>query len=520
MTQPGASSTRMERGALPQGRFARVLSLQRSAGNRAMTQLARVPAVKGGVETTVVSPAVRKLLEDKGIAYAREVTFELLDANGVAVIEGRFDIVFRTPDTKQLIFPELKGDKLNALTKGQKVYVPLFEGAEGAQVRITKKGMGNLHLPPGTIEHVHGENFFRIGSKNLSEFTAFVEKSASGAKVTNVYFDRGRLVAFKSQAEFEEFLVKKGIPVQKAAPKPHLPVSDKPLKPPSPATGPRPHDPLHDPPGRKPHWDPAAGPPQGHPSKKGPNYTPDPYNPDKPYKPKAPAGGQAGKAVKETEKAVVTEAEKVAAKEAEKVAAKSGRLWTRLVGKFGVEILEGLVPSPLDAIGLMVDFFGSYAEARETIRERNLQNGVAVGLAAYLVIPRWEWAKQFGHTVVSRDVITEILGTAGVAENAFNEGLVRGFLFGERHSKEQADRLRQKAFNTVLRQGWSVGHYVGDDVWSFDRDDVYMFAGVLVPTADWFLAEADRRRKAREAAERLRQQQKRWAAPPIGADKW
>jgi hypothetical protein len=232
-------------------------------------------------------------------------------------------------------------------------------------------------------------------------------------------------------------------------------------------------------------------------------------------------------AVKAGENVAVKEVGKVAAKEAEQVAAKSGRLWTRLAGKFGAELLEGLVPSPLDAVGLMIDFLESFAEARAAIRERNLKSGVAIGLAAYLVIPRWEWAKQFAHTTVSRDVITEILSAAGVAENAFNEGLVRGFLFGERHSREQANSLRQQAFDSVLRQGRSVGRYMGDDQWKFDRDDVYTFAGVLLPTAEWFLGEADRRRKAREAAERerkaaerLRQQEKRWASVPIGADKW
>jgi hypothetical protein len=122
------------------------------------------------------------------------------------------------------------------------------------------------------------------------------------------------------------------------------------------------------------------------------------------------------------------------------------------------------------------------------------------------VIPRWEWAKQFAHTVVTRDLITEILSAAGVAENAFNEGLVRGFLFGERHSKQQADTVRQKAFDHVHRQGYTVGRYVGDDVWSFNRNDVYTLAGALAPYVDWFLAEAARRRAERLERERLEKQ--------------
>ena len=52
---------------------------------------------KGGVETTEVSPEVAKLLQTKQIPYAREVTFEILDVNGVPVMKGRMDYFFRDP---------------------------------------------------------------------------------------------------------------------------------------------------------------------------------------------------------------------------------------------------------------------------------------------------------------------------------------------------------------------------------------------------------------------------------------
>jgi len=87
------------------------------------------------------------------------------------VLRGRFDIVFRDPSTKQLVFPELKGDKLEALTKGQKVYVPMFESQAGGQVRIVSSKGGKLYLPKNAVEPVHGRNFLRVGSKNLTEFT-------------------------------------------------------------------------------------------------------------------------------------------------------------------------------------------------------------------------------------------------------------------------------------------------------------------------------------------------------------
>ncbi len=111
-------------------------------------------------------------------------------------------------------------------------------------------------------------------------------------------------------------------------------------------------------------------------------------------------------------------------------------------------------------------------------------------------------------------MVTEILGTAGVAENAFNEGLVRGFLFGERHSAAQVQEVRQKAFDAIRRQDRSVGRDTGNDVWQFDRDDVYTFAGALLSYADWFLAEADRRREERLEQERLRKLVEEYSRPP------
>jgi hypothetical protein len=209
-------------------------------------------------------------------------------------------------------------------------------------------------------------------------------------------------------------------------------------------------------------------------------------------------------AVKEAESVAVKEVEKVAVKEAEHVATKGGRLYARVAAKIGIELLDGLIPDPLDALELMVDFARAFAEAREAIRRRSLESGFAIGWAAYLVIPRWEWAKWFAYTTVSRDVATEILGAAGVAENAFNEGLVRGFIYGEKHTTAQCDRLRQKAFNAVLKAtGHTPGRYDGDDVYTFGRDDVYLFAGAMRAAAVEVLKEADRRRAARLEQERL-----------------
>jgi hypothetical protein len=221
------------------------------------------------------------------------------------------------------------------------------------------------------------------------------------------------------------------------------------------------------------------------------------------------AGKEAEKTVvksagKEVEKAVVKETAKAAEKTAVKtVGERAASLFKRVAAKVGPKLLDALVPDPLDALELMVDFAESYTQAREAIRRRNLQNGFAIGWAAYLVIPRWEWAKGFAHTVASKDVATQVVGAVGIAENAFNEGLVRGFIYGEKHTTAQADRVRQAAFNAVLKAtGHTPGRYDGDDLYTFGRDDVYSFAGALHPAAVKVLEEADRRRAARLEEER------------------
>jgi hypothetical protein len=235
---------------------------------------------------------------------------------------------------------------------------------------------------------------------------------------------------------------------------------------------------------------------------------------------KEAAGAGEKTVAKEAEKTVVKEAAGAAEKTVVKKAAKEAgeaageraakrSLFRRVAAKVGVELLDGLVPDPLDALELMVDFAKSFTEAREAIRRSNLESGFAVGWAAYLVVPRWGWAKWFAHRVASRDVATQVVGAVGVAENAFNEGLVRGFIYGEKHSTSQSDRVRQKAFDAVLKStGHTPGRYDGDDVYTFGRDDVYSFAGALHAAAVEVLKEADKRREARLEDERLKKHQK------------
>jgi hypothetical protein len=49
-----------------------------------------------------------------------------------------------------------------------------------------------------------------------------------------------------------------------------------------------------------------------------------------------------------------------------------------------------------------------------------------------VLFPTWARAETFARTHVEKDVITQIIDAVGIAENAYNEGLVRGFRFGVR----------------------------------------------------------------------------------------
>ncbi len=174
------------------------------------------------------------------------------------------------------------------------------------------------------------------------------------------------------------------------------------------------------------------------------------------------------------------------------------------VGKATLALIDGLMPDPTDAIALLISFAESFNAAQEAVRKRNLENGFAVGWACYVLFPTWERARTFARTYVEKDVITQIIDAVGIAENAYNEGLVRGFRYGEKHSTAQLDRVRQSALDAVHRSGRTVnGDYLGDGVYQFVRNDVFLFAGALLKATREVLAHSERRREAREERERF-----------------
>jgi hypothetical protein len=184
-------------------------------------------------------------------------------------------------------------------------------------------------------------------------------------------------------------------------------------------------------------------------------------------------------------------------------------------------------PDPTDAVALMINVAESYKAAQEAVRKRNLEKGFAIGWTCYVLFPTWARAETFARTYVEKDVITQIIDAVGIAENAYNEGLVRGFRYGEKHSSAQLHNVRQRALDAVHRSGRTVnGHYLGDGVYQFVRDDVYLFAGALLEATRNVLADSERRKEAREQRERLEREARKArddfeaGNAPAGAREW
>jgi hypothetical protein len=217
-----------------------ILALQRAAGNRAVARMlqrapVKAPAkgggktgAKGGIETTEVSPEIARLLTAKGIPFAQEVTFEVLDANGVAVLKGRMDYFFRDPRSGAPIITEAKGIDLEALTPNQRQYIPRFE-KDGATIRITSRKGGSAKLQTGDLLKVRGENFVLVGRATLKAFADALEFVTTGGQIKFSFRDAEGLRFFKTEAEFDAFLVTKGMTRTKPPP---------PAKPPDPRPDP------------------------------------------------------------------------------------------------------------------------------------------------------------------------------------------------------------------------------------------------------------------------------------------
>jgi hypothetical protein len=85
------------------------------------------------------------------------------------------------------------------------------------------------------------------------------------------------------------------------------------------------------------------------------------------------------------------------------------------VAKFGSFAFHALLPGPLDALALMAQIAGSYAEAHDAIRDRHTRSGFAIGLSASL-LGRAVQEHLARRIVIDREVQTQILSAVGMAK--------------------------------------------------------------------------------------------------------
>jgi hypothetical protein len=193
-----------------------------------------------------------------------------------------------------------------------------------------------------------------------------------------------------------------------------------------------------------------------------------------------------------------TTAEKAGAGTAKRVEGAAVGAEEALIDRIGAKvgsIVEGLLPTPLDALMLEAQFAGSYEDAWEAIETRNTRNGITVGITAGIMGLDSGWVTaNVWRRIAARDVETEILGAVGKAERAFNDGLVRGHRYGFGHPPRLKKKILARAYWALAQRGIEVRE---EDRNTFDT--LTLLAGVLTPIVDDFLARVASRRKAREA---------------------
>ncbi len=172
-----------------------------------------------------------------------------------------------------------------------------------------------------------------------------------------------------------------------------------------------------------------------------------------------------------------------------------------VLAKIGSAGLSILLPGPLDALGLMVQFAGAYAEAHDAIRNRETRVGFALGLAGSL-LGRSERAirTNFARRFVGKNVPTQVIGAVGVAEKAHNRGLNAGFAYGESLSDDARDGLREIGFTVMGIQRTLPGEYQQ----MLTADGVTRFGRALLPTVDTIFEAMQREARRQEEGESRR----------------
>jgi hypothetical protein len=174
-----------------------------------------------------------------------------------------------------------------------------------------------------------------------------------------------------------------------------------------------------------------------------------------------------------------------------------GRVGT-VLGKIGGAagwVADFLLPGPLDAIVLLVQFASVYGENREEARQRGWHGGFPVGFAAGLIFAskaRTFARNELAPHSISSDVLTEVAGTSGVREAGYIQGLADGIELRDVFSQQQRMAIRDYGVRGLRARGF---HWDSES-W-FSRATVEALADEIGPTLFQIVDEAEKARDER-----------------------
>jgi RHS repeat-associated protein len=155
---------------------------------------------------------------------------------------------------------------------------------------------------------------------------------------------------------------------------------------------------------------------------------------------------------------------------------------------FAGRAAAGLMPDPTDAAALLYDYFASFHEAKEMIRNRNFTEGFARGVAAGVLHMSGNWVEyNLKERVIVADLETKILSAEGIAEISYNKGINAGFSFTTNLNSKQIDTLQLAGFKVLAAEGYDAS---GD---IFSSRSIRALGDALQPT---ILSILEQKRKA------------------------
>jgi RHS repeat-associated protein len=194
---------------------------------------------------------LKDTFRQKGIRFAEEVRFYVLDASGNHKInqatgrwlEGRADLVWEESDTGRIRFLEGKGRETSPRTPNQIDYIPEFQAGGGYEIAGTKGGILGLQkgtrgsTSSGGFDLVHSGNLKKFISDQLSRFKPgegqyrFVTVSAQGERSVKFFRSAEDLASFTTARGGSGTPGQVGSPAAPAASKPAEPVHQRPQAP-------------------------------------------------------------------------------------------------------------------------------------------------------------------------------------------------------------------------------------------------------------------------------------------------